>query len=62
MHYLIYKITNNINQKQYIGMHCTNDINDNYMGSGKFIKLAIKKYGIKSFKKKFFLYLTMKMK
>lgn len=49
--YYLYKITNLINNKFYIGVHSTEDINDGYMGSGKAIKAAEKKYGINNFKK-----------
>ena len=46
---LIYKITNLITGRIYIGQ--TNNRQRSYMGSGKVIKLAIKKYGKENFKK-----------
>jgi hypothetical protein len=51
MFYTIYKITNTVNSKIYIGKHQTEDINDNYLGSGVALEKAIKKYGKQSFKK-----------
>jgi group I intron endonuclease len=46
---VIYKITNKINGKIYIGKSTKND--DDYMGSGISILRAIKKYGIENFYK-----------
>ena len=51
IYYLVYQLTNLVNDKIYIGCHMTKDVNDGYMGSGKRIGYAIKKYGIENFKK-----------
>jgi len=51
MKYLIYKITNTINGRYYIGRHSTNNIDDGYMGSGRAICNAISKYGAHVFTK-----------
>ena len=47
--YTVYKITNKVNGKYYIGVHKTDDPYDGYMGSGVAIKNAIKKYGKQNF-------------
>lgn len=46
---IIYKTTNIVNQKFYVGKDTHND--PNYYGSGIRLKLAIKKYGLENFRK-----------
>lgn len=49
--YIIYKTTNSINGKIYVGYHETDNLNDDYLGSGKILKRAISKYGKEKFQK-----------
>jgi len=52
MYHYLYKITNNVNGRIYIGVHSTKNLFDGYMGSGTNIIRAIKKHGIEKFTKK----------
>lgn len=47
--YIVYKTTNLLNGKFYIGSHQTFNLQDGYYGSGKVLRLAIKKYGKDNF-------------
>jgi group I intron endonuclease len=49
MNYLIYKITNKLNNKIYVGKHKTDFILDDYFGSGLLLKRAIEKHGRENF-------------
>lgn len=46
----VYLTTNLINGKKYIGLKTSNIFLENYFGSGKLIRLALKKYGEENFK------------
>ena len=53
MFYTVYKTTNLVNGKIYVGLHITEDLNDDYLGSGTQIRAAIKKYGKENFKREY---------
>ena len=50
MYGYIYKITNLINEKKYIGKHKSASFDKDYFGSGKIIKQAVKKEGKENFR------------
>lgn len=51
MFYTIYKTTNLITGKHYIGKHQTKNLTDGYMGSGKLLRRAMEKHGLENFHK-----------
>jgi hypothetical protein len=50
-YHFIYKTTNILSGRYYIGMHSTDNLDDGYLGSGNRLRLAIRKYGKDSFKR-----------
>lgn len=49
--FVVYQIINLINNNIYIGIHCTYNVSDKYMGSSKYLKKDIKELGKQNFEK-----------
>lgn len=47
-YHFIYKTTNILSGKYYYGMHSTNNLEDDYLGSGRRLRYSINKYGKKN--------------
>lgn len=50
-YHFIYKTTNILSGRYYIGMHSTDDLEDGYLGSGNRLRLAVRKHGKENFKR-----------
>lgn len=50
-YHFIYKTTNLLSGKYYIGMHSTDNLEDGYLGSGKRLRYSINKYGEENHKR-----------
>ena len=49
-YHFLYRTTNLVNNKYYYGVHSTYNLKDGYLGSGKRLTRAVKKYGKENFK------------
>ena len=56
MYHIVYLTTNIANQKFYVGVHSTYNLDDGYLGSGIILKNAINKYGKNNFKRQILYY------
>ena len=57
-YHFIYRTTNLINSKFYVGMHSTDDLEDGYVGSGKRLGYSIRKHGLDNHKVEILEFLT----
>jgi hypothetical protein len=48
-YHFIYKTTNVLSGRYYIGMHSTSNLDDGYLGSGNRLRLAVRKHGKENF-------------
>lgn len=47
-HHFIYKTTCQVTGKFYVGMHSTDEVDDEYLGSGKILRYSIGKHGVEN--------------
>lgn len=50
-YHFIYKTTNILSGRYYIGMHSTDNLDDGYLGSGDRLRLAVRKHGKENFER-----------
>lgn len=50
-YHFLYKTTNLVNGKIYIGVHSTDNLQDGYLGSGKYLLRAVRKHGSENFRR-----------
>lgn len=60
MYYYLYETKNLVNNKIYIGVHQTENLDDGYLGSGKLFTRAMKKHGKENFEKKILRFFSSK--
>lgn len=48
-YHFIYKTTNNLSGRYYYGLHSTDNLEDGYLGSGTYLRRAIRKHGRENF-------------
>lgn len=51
MRCVVYRTINLANDKIYVGVHCARVLDENYLGSGRQIEAAVRKYGRRSFRR-----------
>lgn len=57
-YFYLYRVTNLINGKIYIGIHMTSNMKDCYYASGRAINQALRKYGKQNFKREILEYFS----